>query len=60
MLHFYSGGTEGARDGTLISNGDLTSPAVFDGMYPASGSPVTVTRDVYLRADTGETYKMLC
>lgn len=55
-LHFYFGGSEGATDGTLISSGDLSAPAIFDGMYPG-GSPVTVTRKICIRADSGEIWR---
>ena len=55
-LHFYHGGTEGAADGTLISSGDLSAPAIFDGMYPGTSS-VSVTRKICIRADNGETWR---
>lgn len=55
-LHFYYGGTLGAADGTLISSGDLTSPLIFDGMYPGS-STSSVAKTLFLRADAGEIWR---
>ena len=58
-IHFYKGGTSGAQDGTLISEGDLSNPLIVDGFYPASG--VTLTKDVAIavRADSGETWRLV-
>lgn len=57
MIRFYMKGTVGAKDGTEISSNTLANPLIADGFYPASG--VTVTKDipVYIRADSGETWK---
>lgn len=55
-LKFYINGTVGAKDGTLVSSGNMMSPIVFDGMYPgASGSQVSKT--IFIRADDGETWR---
>lgn len=56
-IRFYMNGTEGATDGTEISNGDLTNPLVADGFYPAAGTTVSKNIDLMLRADAGETWK---
>lgn len=56
-IHFYYGGTDGKQDGTLISNGDLTSPLVADGFYPASGVTLSKTIPIQIRADAGETWQ---
>lgn len=56
-IRFYMNGTEGATDGTEISNGDLTNPLVVDGFYPAAGITVSKTVTLMVRADAGETWK---
>jgi len=57
-LHFYLNGTEGQKDGILISSGDLTNPIVFDGMYPGSAT-VKKTVNVAIRADAGEVWRFI-
>jgi len=57
-LHFYLNGTEGQKDGILISSGDLTNPIVFDGMYPGSAT-VKKTVNVAIRADAGEVWRFV-
>ena len=59
MIRFYMNGTEGAQDGTEISNGDLSNPLVVDGFYPAAGVTVSKTVTVMVRADAGETWKLV-
>jgi hypothetical protein len=56
-IRFYIGGTASARDGTLISSGDLTAPSIFDGMYPAAGGRVSRSVPIMMRADVGELWK---
>ena len=55
-LKFYVGGTTGAQNGTLLSDGDMTNPLIFDGMYPATGVTVSKLRSIHIRADAGETW----
>ena len=55
-LKFYVGGTTGAQNGTLLSDGDMTNPLIFDGMYPAAGVTVSKSRSIHIRADAGETW----
>lgn len=57
MIRFYKNGTDGMQDGEEISNGDLSNPAIFDGLYPAVGGDITITRDIHIRADTEEVYQ---
>ena len=56
-VRFYMNGTEGAQDGTEISNGDLSNPLVADGFYPAAGVTVSKSIPVMVRADAGEVWK---
>lgn len=56
-LRFYKNGTTGMQDGEEISNGDLSNPVVFDGLYPAAGGSITIKRKLHIRADAGELYK---
>lgn len=58
-MHFYIKGTEGAKDGEELSQGDLSNPLIFDGFYPGTG--VTLYRElpVFIRADEGETYYLV-
>ena len=58
-IHFYKGGTSGAQDGTLISEGDLSNPLIVDGFYPASGVTLTKDVDIAVRADSGETWRLV-
>lgn len=52
-IRFYIGGTEGMKNGTLISNGDGTAPIMFDGIYPGAAE-VTISRTISIRADEDE------
>lgn len=56
-IRFYMNGTEGAKDGTEISSGDLSNPLVVDGLYPGAGITVSKSVAVMIRADPGETWK---
>lgn len=54
-IHFYINGTDGAKDGEELSNGDLSYPVVADGMYPAAGTTVYKELPViHVRCDPGE------
>lgn len=53
-IRFYKNGTTGAQDGEEISNGDLSNPLVFDGMYPIEGTTSSKSVDICVRADVGE------
>ena len=56
-LHFYINGTKGAKDGTLLSDGDLSSCLVTEGISVASGVSVNKTYSICVRADEGEIWK---
>ena len=56
-LHFYINGTAGAKDGTMLSGGDLSSCLTTEGFEVASGVNVSKTYDVCVRADEGEVWK---
>lgn len=56
-LHFYINGTAGAKDGTLLSGGDLSSCLTTDGLYPAAGMTISKEYTVSVRADEGETWQ---
>lgn len=56
-LHFYMNGTEGAKDGTLLSGGDLSSCLTTEGFEVASGVTVSKKYSICVRADEGETWK---
>ena len=58
-LHFYMNGTEGAKDGVEVSNGDLSNPIVTDGVYVAEGTTVTKRIPLSIRADEGETWRQV-
>lgn len=58
-IHFYKNATAGAQDGEKISEGDLTNPLVADGFYPAAGATITKDIPVAVRADAGETWRLV-
>lgn len=60
-VRLYIGGTEGNKDGTLVSNGDMSNPIVFDG-YDIESGDVSYAQfaKAYLRADEGEEWVGVC
>ena len=60
-VRLYIGGTEGNKDGTLVSNGDMSNPIVFDG-YDIESGDVRYAQfaKAYLRADEGEEWVGVC
>jgi hypothetical protein len=50
-------GTEGAKDGTLLSDGDLSSCLVTEGISVASGVSINKSYSICVRADEGEIWK---
>lgn len=60
-VRLYIGGTEGNKDGALVSNGDMSNPIVFDG-YDIESGDVSYAQfaKAYLRADEGEEWVGVC
>lgn len=60
-VRLYIGGTEGNKDGELVSNGDMSNPITFDG-YDIETGDVKYAQyaKAHLRADEGEEWVGVC
>ena len=58
-LKFYKNATDGAKDGTLISSSDGTSPIIIDGMYPGAATVSKTIGNIAIRADDGEVWRFV-